>query len=152
MRRRAPHQEKCPASFLGAPLTDTLGPYELLRLIGKGGMGEVHLARDTRLEREVALKLLPPELQSDPDRRSRFLREARAAAALNHPNITTILDVGEEDGRDYISQEYLEGRPLNEIQSKRNTRCKEISGRHVSKRANLRSKRGRNVLLCYSCR
>lgn len=100
-------------------MTDTLGPYELVRLIGRGGMGEVHLALDTRLERDVALKLLPADLADDPDRRARFLREARAAAALNHPNITTTLDIGEEAGRDYIAQEYLDGRPLSEIIAER---------------------------------
>ncbi len=101
------------------PLTDTLGPYELISFIGRGGMGEVHLARDTRLNREVALKLLPPDLAEDEERRARFLREARAAAALNHPNVTTIHEVGQADGRDYIAQEYLDGRPLNEIIAER---------------------------------
>ena len=108
-------------------MTDTLGPYELVRLIGKGGMGEVHLARDTKLDREVALKLLPRELADDPDRRARFLREARAAAALNHPNITTIHDVGEEGGRDYIAQEFLTGRPLNEILAERTLPLAELA-------------------------
>ncbi|MHC5210910.1 MAG: protein kinase domain-containing protein [Planctomycetota bacterium] len=108
-------------------MTDTLGPYELVRLIGKGGMGEVHLARDTKLDREVALKLLPRELAEDPERRARFLREARAAAALNHPNITTIHDVGEEGGRDYIAQEFLEGRPLNEILAERTLPLAELA-------------------------
>jgi len=108
-------------------MTDTLGPYELVRLIGKGGMGEVHLARDTRLDREVALKLLPPNLADDPDRRARFLREARAAAALNHPNITTIHDVGEEAGRDFIAQEFLQGRTLNEIIAERTLPLSELA-------------------------
>lgn len=90
-------------------------------------MGEVHLARDTRLDREVALKLLPPDLADDPDRRARFLREARAAAALNHPNITTIHDVGEVDGRDYIAQEFLDGRPLNEIIADRTLPLSELA-------------------------
>ena len=98
---------------------ERLGPYELLRLLGRGGMGEVHLARDTRLERHVALKLLPADLADDPARRSRFLREARAAATLNHPNVTTIHEVGEVDGRDYIAQEFVEGRPLNEVLAER---------------------------------
>jgi Tol biopolymer transport system component len=100
-------------------LNESLGHYALVRLIGRGGMGEVHLARDTRLDREVALKLLPPDLVDDPDRRARFLREARAAAALNHPNITTLLDIGEEDGRTYIAQEFLDGRPLSELVAER---------------------------------
>jgi TolB-like protein/Flp pilus assembly protein TadD len=108
-------------------VTDTLGPYELVRLIGRGGMGEVHLARDTRLERDVALKLLPADLADDPDRRARFLREARAAAALNHPNITTTLDIGEEGGRDYIAQEFLDGQPLSEIITERSLPLAELA-------------------------
>ena len=108
-------------------MSDTLGAYELLRLLGKGGMGEVHLARDTKLDREVALKLLPAELAGDAERRARFLREARAAAALNHPNITMILEVGEDGGRDYISQEYLEGQPLNELLAERKLSLAELA-------------------------
>ena len=77
---------------------ETLGPYTLLRKIGAGGMGEVHLARDPRLDREVALKRLPAELHDDPERRQRFLREARAVAKLSHPNITAIHEVGEAEG------------------------------------------------------
>ena len=72
-----------------------LGPYEVLGLIGAGGMGEVYEARDTRLGRTVALKLLPPELGADPERRARFEREARAIASLAHPHICTLYDVGE---------------------------------------------------------
>jgi hypothetical protein len=108
-------------------LTDTLGPYELIRLLGRGGMGEVHLARDTRLERTVALKLLPAELADDAERRSRLLRVARAAAALDHPNITTIHDIGEAGGRDYIAQEYLEGRPLSELIAERRLPLDELA-------------------------
>lgn len=89
-----------------------LGPYTLISKLGQGGMGEVHLATDTRLQRQVALKLLPEELRADPDRRTRFLREARAVAQLSHPNITQIFDVGEADGRDYIAFELVEGRTL----------------------------------------
>ncbi|MEQ1893690.1 MAG: protein kinase [Planctomycetota bacterium] len=91
-----------------------LGPYTLLAKLGQGGMGEVHLAHDTRLERKVALKLLPEELRADPERRARFLREARAVAQLSHPNITQIFDVGEVDGRDYIAFELVDGRTLQE--------------------------------------
>jgi len=127
-------------------VTETLGPYELVRLIGKGGMGEVHLARDTRLDREVALKLLPPTLADDPDRRARFLREARAAASLNHPNITTTLDVGEENGRDYIAQELVEGQPLSEIVTERKLPLDELAGLAVPLADALTYAHGRGVI------
>jgi len=75
-----------------------LGPYEILALIGAGGMGEVYRARDTRLGRDIALKILPDRLANNPDRRARFETEARAASALNHPGIITIHDIGNADG------------------------------------------------------
>lgn len=98
---------------------DKLGPYTLLAKLGQGGMGEVHLANDTRLARKVALKLLPPDLRSDPERRTRFLREARAAAQLNHPHVAQIYDVGEEGGLDYIAFELIEGQTLAKLLSER---------------------------------
>src|SRR5512137_1613527 len=73
-----------------------LGPYEIESAIGAGGMGEVYKARDTRLDRSVAIKILPPEIGTDPDRRARFEREARALARIEHPNILAIHDVGQE--------------------------------------------------------
>ena len=91
-----------------------LGPYELLSLIGRGGMGEVHRARDVRLGRDVAIKILSRHLATE-DARHRFEREARAVAALSHPNIVTIYDVGEADGLLYIAMEFLEGRTLREV-------------------------------------
>ena len=96
------------------PGSTQLGPYTLLRKLGQGGMGEVHLASDSRLDRKVAIKILPENLRDDPQRRMRFLREARAVAQLSHPNITQIFDVGESDGRDYIAFELVEGRTLAE--------------------------------------
>ncbi|HEY6049816.1 MAG TPA: serine/threonine-protein kinase, partial [Thermoanaerobaculia bacterium] len=90
-----------------------LGPYEILSAIGAGGMGEVYRARDTRLSRDVAIKVLPASFSSDADRLRRFEQEARAAGILNHPNITAVLDVGESaDGSPYVVQELLEGETL----------------------------------------
>jgi serine/threonine-protein kinase len=89
-----------------------LGPYEVQAMIGSGGMGEVYRARDTRLDRTVAVKIIPHALSSDPLRRQRFEREARAISALQHPNICTLYDVGFQDGSDYMVMEYLEGETL----------------------------------------
>src|ERR1700686_868070 len=89
-----------------------LGPYEILSALGAGGMGEVYRARDTRLERTVAIKVLPAHLSSDPDRRERFDREARAISSLNHPHICILHDVGHQDGTSYLVMEYLEGETL----------------------------------------
>src|SRR5580693_4294622 len=89
-----------------------LGPYEVQSLLGSGGMGEVYRARDTRLDRTVAIKVLPQYRSSDPQRRQRFEREARAISALNHPNICHLYDVGSQDGTDYLVMEYLEGETL----------------------------------------
>lgn len=89
-----------------------LGPYEVVALIGAGGMGEVYRARDTRLKRDVALKILPEEFSADAGRRQRFELEAHAVAALNHPNIVAIYDVGSESGASYIVTEWIDGQPL----------------------------------------
>jgi eukaryotic-like serine/threonine-protein kinase len=92
-----------------------LGPYEILAPIGVGGMGEVYRARDTRLGRDVAIKLLPPEFASARSRRERFEREARAVAALNHPNILALHDIGNEDGVLYMITELVDGETLREV-------------------------------------
>ncbi len=91
-----------------------LGPYEITEQLGAGGMGEVYLAQDTRLGRKVAIKVLPAEFASDPERLARFEQEARAAAALNHPHIAVVHDIGTEDGTHFMVQEYLEGNTLRE--------------------------------------
>jgi tRNA A-37 threonylcarbamoyl transferase component Bud32 len=95
-----------------------LGPYELLSLLGKGGMGEVYRARDTRLDRTVAVKVLPQHLSSSPERRQRFEREARAVSSLSHPHICALYDVGRQDGIDYLVMEYIEGESLADRLSK----------------------------------
>ena len=92
-----------------------LGPYEILSLLGAGGMGEVYRARDTRLNRDVALKVLPSEVASDPSRRQRFEMEARAVAALNHPNIVAVYDVGSENGIAYFVSELVDGESLRGV-------------------------------------
>jgi serine/threonine protein kinase len=89
-----------------------LGPYEIQSLLGAGGMGEVYRARDTRLGRDVAIKVLPAHLCSDPDLRQRMEREAKAISSLNHPHICTLHDVGSQDGIDFLVMEYLEGETL----------------------------------------
>jgi len=91
-----------------------LGPYEIESLLGAGGMGEVYRAHDSRLNRTVAIKVLPPSFSADRERLQRFAQEARAAAALNHPNILSIFDIGEEQGAPYVVSELLEGETLRE--------------------------------------
>ena len=89
-----------------------LGPYEIQALLGAGGMGEVYRARDLRLGREVAIKVLPASLSADPGRLQRFEQEARSASALNHPSIVVVYDVGTHDGAPYLVTELLEGETL----------------------------------------
>src|SRR2546423_11971044 len=89
-----------------------LGPYEITGPLGSGGMGEVYRARDTRLERTVALKILPAQFSSDPVRKQRFGREAKTISSLNHPHICVLHDVGHQDGIDYLVMECVEGETL----------------------------------------
>ncbi len=96
------------------PAGTHLGPYEIVAPLGAGGMGEVYRARDTRLGREVAIKVLPAGVSSDPERLKRFEKEARAASSLNHPNIVTVYDIGETGGASWIAMELVEGRTLRE--------------------------------------
>src|SRR5207342_3748255 len=91
-----------------------LGPYEVVAPIGAGGMGEVYRARDTRLERTVAIKVLPQHLSSSPEVRQRFEREAKTISQLSHPHICALYDVGREGETDYLVMEYLEGETLSD--------------------------------------
>jgi eukaryotic-like serine/threonine-protein kinase len=89
-----------------------MGPYEIDSAIGVGGMGEVYKARDTRLNRTVAIKVLPVRFAADPQFRERFSREAKAISSLNHPHICTLYDIGTENGTDFLVMEYLDGQTL----------------------------------------
>ena len=109
-----------------------LGPYEITGLLGVGGMGEVYEARDTRLDRAVAIKLLPAEVSADPDRRARFEREAKIVAGLSHPNICSVFDVGEHSRAGsgtpqlFLVMEYLEGETLARRLEKRPLRLADV--------------------------
>src|SRR5262245_48729412 len=113
----APPGESHEESLVGR----TISHYQVLSLLGAGGMGEVYLARDPRLDRTVALKILPGEFAADADRMQRFTHEAKAASALNHPNVATIYDVGESDGISFIVMEHVEGETLQARISRRMT-------------------------------
>src|SRR5947207_15530505 len=89
-----------------------LGPYEILALLGAGGMGEVYRAHDSRLGRDVAVKVLPQHLSENPEVRARFEREARTVSSLNHPHICTLFDVGREGATDYLVMELVDGETL----------------------------------------
>ncbi len=108
-----------------------LGPYEIVSPLGAGGMGEVYRAKDPRLGREVAIKVLPPSFSADADRLRRFEQEARAAGVLNHPNITAVYDIGTHDGAPYVVQELLEGETLRSA----------LAGGKLSHRKTMRTRR-----------
>src|SRR5258708_605367 len=97
------------------PAGKQIGPYEIVSLLGAGGMGEVYRAKDARLGRSVALKVLPSAIADDPNRRQRFEQEARAASALNHPNIVSVFDTGTQDGLVYIVSELIQGESLRDV-------------------------------------
>src|SRR5437879_13912422 len=96
------------------PVGTKFGRYEIRGKLGEGGMGEVYLAQDTTLDRKVALKILPADVASNRDRMERFIREAKSAAALNHPNIAQIFEIGEHDGTHFIAMEFVEGVTLRD--------------------------------------
>src|SRR5262249_19022366 len=100
----------------GLMIGKTVGHYRITSRLGAGGMGEVFLAQDTRRERRAAIKFLPEEMAADPERRQRFLTEARAASALNHPHVCIVYDVGEtEDGLPFIAMEFVGGQSLDAV-------------------------------------
>ena len=101
---------------------EVLSHYQILEKLGEGGMGVVYKARDTHLERFVAIKVLPPERVADPERKRRFVQEAKAASALNHPNIITIYDIDQAEGIDFIAMEYVPGKTLDELIPRRGMR------------------------------
>src|SRR5438093_6814186 len=103
----------------------TISHYEILEKLGAGGMGVVYKARDTHLDRFVAIKVLPAERVADPERRRRFVQEAKAASALNHPNIVHIYDIAEADGIQFIAMEYVPGKALDQIIGRKGLRLNE---------------------------
>jgi Tol biopolymer transport system component len=113
--RGQPEPSRAQSQAAQTTFAGRVGPYRVERLLGAGGMGEVYLARDEKLGRRVALKLLPRKFVSDPDRRARFEREARAASALNHPNLITVYDIGEVEGSHYIATEFVEGKTVRAL-------------------------------------
>src|SRR5258705_8119798 len=105
-----------------------VGPYEIQECLGAGGMGEVYKALDMRLGRIVALKILPSDQVADAAQKRRFLLEAKAVSALNHPNIVTIYDIGTEDGVDYMAMEYVEGQELDDSIPRHGLRLPQLLG------------------------
>src|SRR5881296_2881033 len=96
------------------PANTTLSHYRIVSKIGEGGMGEVYLAQDTKLDRKVALKILPAEVAVHPDRMKRFVQEAKTASALNHPNIITIHEIDQSDSSHFIATEFIDGQTLHQ--------------------------------------
>src|SRR5882762_9686284 len=102
-------------AFMMLTFGTKLGRYEIRSKIGAGGMGEVYLAEDSKVNRKIAIKILPAEVASDQERMRRFVQEAKAAAALNHPNIAHIYEIGEADGLHFIAMEFIDGHTLRQL-------------------------------------
>ena len=102
------------ASRMSLPSGSRLGPYEITGSLGAGGMGEVYRARDSRIDRDVAIKILPADYAANPERLSRFAQEAKTTGSLNHPNLLVIFDLGTHEGSPYLVSELLEGETLRE--------------------------------------
>src|SRR5678816_3912591 len=105
---------------------ESLGHYRVLEKLGQGGMGVVYKALDTRLDRPVSLKILPPDRVADPERKRRFIQEAKAASALNHPNIVTIYDIGSHNGVDFIAMEFIDGKTLDQMIPRHGMRLNDV--------------------------
>src|SRR5215471_9039017 len=104
----------------------TVAHYTIVEKLGEGGMGVVYKARDTHLDRFVAIKVLPPEKLADPERKRRFVQEAKAASALNHPNIITVYDITSDQGVDFIAMEYIAGKPLGDVIPRQGMRVSDV--------------------------
>src|SRR5512136_2600664 len=103
----------------------TISHYQVLEKLGEGGMGVVYKARDTHLDRFVAIKVLPPERVADPERKRRFVQEAKSSSALNHPNIIHVYDIDQQKGTDFIAMEYVPGKTLDKLIPRKGMRLNE---------------------------
>ncbi len=130
-----------------APLVPSvISHYEIFEKLGEGGMGVVYKAHDTKLERTVAIKLLPARLLTSEDERSRFSREAKAAAALSHPNIATVFEINEYEGEPFIVMEYIEGKTLNDALEKELFKLKDAVSTAIQVAEGLKAAHSKNIV------